>query len=84
MPVSSRGNEVSGSVLGEVEPVDTMSTEGMLKVPKAALRNGFKWLSPDHVEEVKPSVKSFFGTGTVLGLADLKLESSEEWRALTA
>lgn len=76
--------KVNGSVIGKVEPVNTFSTEGMLTFPKSAILKGYKWLSQGSVEEVKPTLKSFGGTSTQLGLADLKLTAGGTWGAFTS
>lgn len=75
---------VEGSVIGLVEPVNTTSKQGMLTFPNKAVEKAWQWLSSGKVHEVRATLKSFgLVSVTELGLADLELESGEEWGALT-
>lgn len=84
-PTGAVTTPVLGSVVGLVEPVNTMSSQGMLTFPAKAISKAWQWLSKGKVHEVKSELKAFGGLGaTQVGLADLELESGEEWGVLTA
>lgn len=76
---------VTGSVVGEVEPVNAMSVQGMLTFPKTAIKKVYRWKGVSvKPEEVTAGLKAFGFTATESGLADIELESGSVWGALTA
>lgn len=70
---------VEGSVVGEVEPVNAFAKQGMLKFPTTAIKRAFRWEGEGRVKEVKAGLSAFGFSATESGLADLELESKEEW-----
>lgn len=84
-PTGAVETAVEGSVIGLVEPVNTVSKQGMLTFPSTAIAEGWQWLSAGKVHKVKAGLKAFvIVTATQEGLADLELASGNEWGALTS
>lgn len=82
-PSGATTTAVAGSVIGLAEPVNAMSQVGMLTFPKKAITKAWQWLSLGTVHEVKSELTAFGFEAFQLGLADLELESGEEWGVLT-
>jgi hypothetical protein len=83
-PIFSAGtNKVEGKVVGGVEPVESMGTEGMLNFPQPPIKTAYRWLKKGEVETLKPALEVFgFVEAEQVGLADVKLKSGEEWGVL--
>lgn len=74
---------VTGSVVGLVEPANTMNTQGMLTFPAKPITKVWQWLGLGKVHEVSSSLKAFGIAVAQLGLADLELENGNPWGVLT-
>jgi hypothetical protein len=79
-PLFTRGvQEVKGSVIGEITPVNTMSTAGKQIFPSTAIKKGFRWIAKGKVQEVKAALKAFGVIETVqIGTADGETVNGEE------
>lgn len=77
--------QVTGDVVGEVEPVNTMSVQGMLTFPTTSLKKVYRWKGVGvKPEELAVGLKVFGLSATESGLADLELSPSESWGALSS
>jgi hypothetical protein len=83
-PTGAVESKVTGSVVGLVEPVNAMSSGGMLRFPSTAVSPVYKWTRHGTVTEVKPQLEMFGFKDVESGLADLELESKGIWGVLTA
>jgi hypothetical protein len=83
-PSGAVETKVTGSVVGLAEPVNSMSTEGMLRFPSTAVSPVFKWVKKGTVTEVTPKLEVFGFKAVQTGLVDLELLSKESWGVLTA
>lgn len=75
---------IAGSVIGADEPINTMSEQSMLKFPKTTIKEGWQRLGEGKVDKVIAGLTFAGGTTTLIGLADLELESAGEWGTLAA
>lgn len=76
------GMEIRGSVIAEVAPANEFSKQSMARLPSTAIKEAWRWKRAGEVEEVTAVLKDFYGTASQVGLADVELESGEEFGAL--
>lgn len=81
-PLFTKGEqEVKGSVIGEIAPVNSMAKEGKQIFPTTAIKEGWQWVSKGKVEPVEKVSLNVFGVIEAVqsGEADVSLNSGEEW-----
>lgn len=78
-PTGSVLTAVEGSVIGLVEPDNTVTKQVMLTFPSTAISEAWQWLSEGKVHLVTSKLKAFGLTATEIGLADIELEGGTEW-----
>ena len=86
-PLFTKGEqEVKGSVIGEIEPVNTMGTEGKQIFPTTAIKEGYAWVSKGKVEPIEKVSLNVFGVIEAVqsGNADVTLNNGEEWGVTTS
>ena len=84
-PLFTKGEqEVKGSVIGEITPVNSMGTEGKQIFPSTAIKSAWRWLGKGSVEEVTAGLDVFGVIEAIQsGEADIWLENGEEWGVTT-
>jgi hypothetical protein len=80
-PTFTKGEqEVKGSVIGEIKPVESMGKVGEQIFPTTSIAKGWQWTSAKKVKEVKASLKVFGVINAVqIGEAEVMLGTNEEW-----
>jgi hypothetical protein len=84
-PLFTKGEqEVKGSVIGEIKPVNSMSKTGELIFPgEGGITKAYKW-NGGTLEEVKASLKVFSVINAEqIGESEVMLNSNEEWGVTT-
>lgn len=81
-PSEAAEAEVEGSVIAEATPANELSKQSMGKLPSTKIKEAWRWKRAGEVEEVRATLKYPFGAATQIGLADVELESGEEFGAL--
>jgi hypothetical protein len=81
-PFTKGEQEIKGSVIGEVEPVNTIAKEGKQVFPTTAIKQAYEWESAGKVKEIAAGLKIFSIIAvTESGEAAVELEGKEEFGA---